>query len=301
MKHNMLKPQQGFTLLELLVVITLLAVLAVGALVAYEGVGDQAGATAAANNTATVDRAVRNYKAVTKLFPNQWDNLSASDTGVPLSILADTTRAKFGNWDAGTATDGDEILAALEGNGIEEVQQIAASVSLTGIAPNLAHNEGTNPSSTEDEIDTVNNIAVMPSKTNLNCTAGGQSINGLFNGTAAASGVLNNALNRINDSLEVDTCHLVIALGFGHDAAHSTTNSSVAIAQAPTYTSKTINPAKNYARYIGLFHMGSAATSATADITLADVTAHGTPKLIAVVDTEGNTIDVNLLAANANN
>lgn len=34
--------QGGFTLLELLVVITLIAALAVGALIAYDGVGDKA-------------------------------------------------------------------------------------------------------------------------------------------------------------------------------------------------------------------------------------------------------------------
>ena len=59
MQHAFKKHQQGFTLLELLVVITLLAVLSVGALVAYEGVGDNAQATAAASNTASVDKVMR--------------------------------------------------------------------------------------------------------------------------------------------------------------------------------------------------------------------------------------------------
>lgn len=80
----MLKNKQGgFTLLELLVVITLLALLSVGALVAYDGVGDNASATAAANNMTTTDRTIRQYVAVTGNFPNQWDVLS--DANNPLA------------------------------------------------------------------------------------------------------------------------------------------------------------------------------------------------------------------------
>jgi len=70
--------QQGFTLLELLVVITLLAVLAVGALVAYDDVGDKAEASAAANSAVGTDTALRQFKAVTNVYPNQWDNASSS-------------------------------------------------------------------------------------------------------------------------------------------------------------------------------------------------------------------------------
>ena len=44
--------QKGFTLLELLVVITLLAILSVGALVAYDGLTEKAQASATSNNTA---------------------------------------------------------------------------------------------------------------------------------------------------------------------------------------------------------------------------------------------------------
>lgn len=300
MQHAFYKRQKGFTLLELLVVITLLAVLAVGALVAYEGVGDQAGATAAANNTATVDQSLRNYRAVTKQYPNQWDNIAASDTGDALTFLDDTTQDAFGAWNVGTATSAvaSAVYDAFEGVGIEEVQQLTVANIAANLAPNLQHNEGSNPNSTEDDIDDVNWFAVMPSVTSgHSCTAGTVSLANTFDGPATAAA--NDTLNKINDSLETDTCHLVIALGFGHDAAHSTTESSVAIAQAPTHTSKAINPAENYARYMALFHLGDAATSAATDITTTDIKE--TPKLIAVVDPEGNPIDVNLMAANANN
>ncbi|MDO9283105.1 MAG: type II secretion system protein, partial [Methylotenera sp.] len=94
MKQMMLQSKQkGFTLLELLVVITLLAVLSVGALVAYEGVGETAEATAAANNTVTSDRAIRNYRAVTGAYPEQWDNLSEEDTGEAFDGLTEVQAA----------------------------------------------------------------------------------------------------------------------------------------------------------------------------------------------------------------
>src|SRR5690606_5384343 len=67
--------QKGFTLLELLVVITLLAILATGALVAYDGVGENAQAARAASTAATLDQGVRAFRAVTYAYQDQWDHL----------------------------------------------------------------------------------------------------------------------------------------------------------------------------------------------------------------------------------
>lgn len=292
--------QQGFTLLELLVVITLLAVLAVGALVAYEGVGDQAGATAAANNTATVDRALRNYRAVTKKYPNQWDNLAAANAAGPFSatLMADATKAAFGAWNMGAAAAAVQTAVenAFSAVGITEVQQMNSGAVTGNVAPNLQHNEGANPNAAEEDLTNVSFIAVVPDNVGAACQAGGQGIATDFTGTAVTSAAARR-LNQINDSLETDECHLVIALGFGHDAAHSTTDASVAIAQAPTHTSRNINPAQHYARYVALFHLG---TDGDGDNNVEDDEIRQTARLIAVVDPEGNPIDVNLAAANAN-
>ncbi len=305
MQHAFYKRQKGFTLLELLVVITLLAVLAVGALVAYEGVGDQAGATAAANNTATVDQSLRNYRAVTKSYPNQWDNLSNAAAAQPFdgATGAMTTagfRAAFGDWTM-SAPGKTALVAAFKAVGIDEVQQV--TTTMTGVAPNLQHNEGANPTgAAEKEMSDAAfvHVGIVPDfnkNTGAACTYDGVTVTDYAGNTATAAYA--EKLNKINDSLDVNVCDLVVALGFGHDAAHSTTNSSVAIAQAPTHTSKTVNPANNYARYVALFHIGSGANSSVNDVDSGDIetSAH----LIAVVDPEGNPIDVNLMAANANN
>jgi hypothetical protein len=80
----------------------------------------------------------------------------------------------------------------------------------------------------------------------------------------------------------------VVALGFGHDAAHSTLNSSVALSAAPTYSSKNINPATSYARYVGLFWVGSD-TSGNNNIEPGEL--NQTARLIAVLTPEGKTLD----------
>jgi len=306
--------QQGFTLLELLVVITLLAVLSVGALVAYEGVGDNAQATAAANNTVTADGAIRNYRAVTGKYPDQWDNLSAPATGntfdglteaqavaaetagTPL-VVARATRDTFGDFNIGASTLSAAFAVPFEEVGIGAVQQVAGQTA--GVAPNLLHNEGANGTvnALESDIDALTHVAVVPNYGSTGaCQAGGQTIATAYNGTVLTAD--NGFLNKINDHLEGGICHLVVALGFGHDAAHSTLNSSVAMSAAPTYSSNKINPANSYGRYIGLFWLGSDA-NANDNVEAGEI--NPTARLIAVVTPEGKTLDESLAAATAAN
>ena len=309
MQHAFNKHQQGFTLLELLVVITLLAVLSVGALVAYEGVGDSASATAQANNTVSTDRAIRNFRAITGGYPTQWDVLSVQADGSALAALADDTKTAFGDVLVdGTNTAQAAIFASLEDAGIKDLQFV---VSQGTVQPNLMHNEGANPTvpaaatlatatggAVEDDLDQAVHLSFVPAGTG--CTAGGKSIATAYGVAGFIQPTLVQAsanLNKINDSLSSGLCHLVVALGFGHDAAHSTFDSSVAIASAPTFTSKNINPANNYARYLGLFHVGTATSGTDVGAVATDIKA--VARLIAVVGADGKAIDEALAAATA--
>ena len=306
--------QKGFTLLELLVVITLLAILSVGALVAYEGIGKNAQNVGAANNITVADSAVRNFAALESVYPNQWDNLVNVDDGSVNDFIADETRSFITSLDlaavntASSAT-GAKIAAAMKKAGITEFQSLLSTSAFPeGAIPNEQWNESapgvTNPAD-EMEIDYTAAtaaspaVATIPANSDISVFANGGSgtctVGGVSMATPKAGAALTNsaALNRINDVLDSDVCHLVLAVGFGKDVPGSTLNSKVAISTAPTYVSDNINPAEDYARYVALFHVGSGDTSATATpATQATVTEfRKKAKLIGIVDTEGRAID----------
>lgn len=305
MKQMMHKSkQQGFTLLELLVVITLLAVLSVGALVAYEGIGDNAQATATANNTAGSDRAIRNYKAVSLNYPNQWDSLVTVSGATP-AFLATQTTAKFAKLAlpvSAAANDFRDIFdQRIEGVGIGELQARVITAATPNVDPNLQHNEGALGALAasdviEQDLDTFTNLSILPTFGTAACKVNGVLMaTTKLDGTTAIAAADGQRQNAINDALGSQQCNLVLALGFGHDAAHSTSGKAAAIATAPTFVSKNINPAINYARYIALFHVGAdvspdgGTTAADNDIVVGELFKK--PTLLAVVDTEGNTID----------
>lgn len=305
--------QKGFTLLELLVVITLLAVLAVGALVAYDGIGENAEATATAFNTASLDRAVRNYRAVEQAYPDQWDNLAhptlanQAAGGNASDFIAPQTKDVFGAWNVSAATSAvqDAFFNVVENVwGMEELQHVTA-VDPT-VAPGKMHNEGSNIAGaleTDFAAGDFDYISVVPSVNGANpgvgCQVGGAPVSSTFAGTTTGL-TLAQRLNAMNDAMGIERCHLVIALGFGGDAASSTSRSSASIVAAPTFGGAgVLNPAVNYTRYVGLFHVARTSSGAS-NVTIDETNFFPRPKLIGFVDTLGNPIDVNIAAATAN-
>ena len=302
--------QKGFTLLELLVVITLLAVLSVGALVAYEGIGDTAAATAASSNTAAADRAIRNYRAITQNYPDQWDNLVTTAGLTPAFLQATKTQAAFARLSVPTTTSvfRTAFNSAFSNVGITTLQVRLLAPTTVLVEPNLQHNEGATTvggvaAVSDTLISAAANFSILPSfgitgtvatACTVNAVAMGTKLNGLA--MTAADGLRQNV---INDSLGSTQCNLVLAVGFGHDAAHSTAASTVAISTAPTFVSKLINPAVSYARYIALFHAGSDNVTVDNNITAGEIFKKA--RLLAVVDTEGNVIDQNIASQSATN
>lgn len=292
--------EKGFTLLELLVVIALLAVIATGALIAYENVGDNAQAAAGANSAATIDRAIRTYKAVEGNYPNQWDSLATAD-GSAVPFLPDATGTFAGLWSNATSAVALPVSTALVNSGIEELQVILNTDPLAdGIAPNRAHNESTNSNAQEYELEDVvesdgadlagwpDNISVIP---NDICGSLDGYPTATFDGTTATS---NNLQNAYADLLEGDECHAVVAIGFGGDAAASTALSNVAIAQSPTYGRQgVVDPNSEYSRFVGLFLVASEDEDAPGSFEYLD-----SARLLAVIATDGENIDsLNALAA----
>ena len=314
MKQNKLQKmkQKGFTLLELLVVITLLAILSVGALVAYEGIGENAEAVGAANSIKTADSSIRTFRAVEGVYPNQWDNLVSVDDGTANNFIADQTKAFIAPLNL-VAVATDPTLAAKIGNalnsvGINEFQSLLSTATFTNTNPNEAWNESApGVSIPADELElaadgTVEYAGAAPTAANLSvfasgaagtCTVGGQDLKAAVGGDLTDS----TRLNRINDTLDNDGCHLVVALGFGKDVPGTTIDSRVAISTAPTYVSKNINPSVNYARYIALLHLGSADEDGATPTVIQAEDIRAQAKLIAVVDTEGRAIDESIAGA----
>ena len=292
--------QKGFTLLELLVVITLLAILSVGALVAYEGVGDNAQATAAANNTSGADRAIRNFKAVTLNYPDQWDSLVTTAGAAPAFLAADTTAAFSNLALAVTAAPNDfrdVIDTRFADVGINAIQIRTVATTTANVEPNLQHNEGAAGADVaETALPALTNFAVLPTFGTAACSVNGAAMPVTkLDGATAVAAADGDRQNVINDSLENDECQLVFAFGFGHDAAHSTQGTSVAVASAPTFVSKDINPAETYGRYIALFKAGTDEDGDN-NVELAELDTNF--RLIGIVDTEGHPIDENIAASN---
>jgi prepilin-type N-terminal cleavage/methylation domain-containing protein len=291
--------QKGFTLLELLVVIALLATLATAALIAYENVGDNAEAAAAANTASTIDRAIRTYKAVEGVYPNQWDNLAdataASTDAIPFAPAAMTSFLATWVAPASGAAFHDEITEALEEAGIEELQMVTGIDA--DVPPNRAHNESVNGQAAEYEIEEDGidgqNLAVIPTGA---CAAGpafgGTIPTTAWDGTTVATA--NEIQNAYADILEGDECHMVVAFGFGGDAAASTSFSRVAVAQSPTYArQEVVDPSTEYARYIGLFHLAELADTDDDGVVSAGDTweVRDSARLLAVIATDGSNID----------
>jgi len=73
------KTQAGFTLLELLIVVAVLAIIGGGLIVAYDGLDDKVAEGVSAHTLSGLDSAVRNYTASSKNAPNYLDALVAAD------------------------------------------------------------------------------------------------------------------------------------------------------------------------------------------------------------------------------
>lgn len=325
--------QKGFTLLELLVVITLLATLSVGALVAYEGIGENAANVAAANNIKVADSSIRAYRAIENVYPNQWDNLANQGgelSGGAVDTLAPVTAGFFGQVSINTAdATAVQVLRSMANIGVTELQTLTAAATLpVGFPPNEFFNESAPVAVPANEVEwqfadngSLNlsestggtyNISIVTSGGDVAdgapgaCTLAGSATPNLaaaFDGSveSGANGVgASRKLNRINDNLDSDGCHLVLALGFGKDVPGTTLGSRVGISTAPTYTNgNVVNPSIHYARFIALFHVGSANRATPTVIQTADILP--TPRLLAVVDTEGRNIDTSIAGAFASN
>lgn len=322
--------EKGFTLLELLVVITLLATLATAALVAYENVGENAADASAATAITTMEGALRNYRAIEGEYPEQFDNLAnadgiTTDASGAMQLLSTQSKSFFGQLavPAATVDAGTGVFAAISDSlaeaGLEELQSVVSTTTWNeNFVPNLAMNESypetaTSPGSeiefdggaaTFDEDDMATNgftnfgISIVPSNDSVN-GCGVIVANDLITRFDTTTATDNKVLNLINDGLDSDQCNLVIAVGIGKEVPGATSGSRVAIGQVPTVGTNNINPNQNYARAIALFHVAQDSDDGATLGTIETTEVFSKARLLAVVDPEGRTIDQVVASARA--
>ncbi len=240
---------------------------------------------------------------------NQWDNLVAAD-----AALLDALPTKLTNVVGAFTTNAaaSDVTSALGKAGITELQWWTAatkSSNSTGVVPNLAHNESINSANANEQEHWKNgaigpdgpilNIAAVKTASDCQATGAAQPSTGA---TLAADG--NNIQNKYSDFLEADECHVVVALGFGSDAAASTTGASVTIGKAPSFSktdatnpNNNVNPNEHYSRFVGLFLVGSD-TDEDGNVETNEYLDKA--RLIALIAPDGSLVDENLAAATKN-
>ncbi len=258
------KKQGGFTLLELLVVVGLMAAVAVVAVSTYDDADKGAAVATDLSNMQSLDQGIRNYAGKHNGdYPNQLDSLVTKAGGAYLKLDAETTDKLQALPVAGTV--GAAILAAFENNGVAELQFILNNdaPSLFEKDPNAQHSEASK-NGVEDDADTATNLTIVanqltaiPAVAGINTNITGACTVDAVNYSAANTlgGVAmttenTNILNSISDSLEANNCNVVVALGVGGDAA---ANSEGAIGATASDSVK--DKANTYSRYIALFQV----------------------------------------------
>jgi hypothetical protein len=261
-------------------------------------------------------------------------NFGGQLSGGAVDTLAPATKAFFGQVSLDpTDPTSAAVLRTMSRVGVTELQTLLNTAEFdAAVAPNERFNESApvTAGAPADEVEWAfdanglfdsadstagpYNVSIVTSGGNVAdaapgaCTLAGSATANLaaaFDGSVeeGAFGVgASRKLNRINDALDSDGCHLVLALGFGKDVPGTTLGSRVAISTAPTYTNgNVINPSIHYARFIALFHVGSADEDGGTPTVIQAADILATPRLIAVVDTEGRNIDQSIAGAFAAN
>lgn len=309
-RFRQIRNQAGFTLLELLVVVAILAIVAGGVLVAYDGLEAKSAQGQAAHTLAAIDSGVRTFTTVRKSAPDNLDSLLAGtpgglSVGYPQTATTVTAPAPVGNLTAGEliekiipvplnsatlpaadATSGAPAgmpaggLIALQSAGITTPRYVdlAGNGTCTPTCP-LAINDETGAAAS------VGNIALVDIPTRIfdAPSNGNNRGRGFSHPLAAASpvAVWNRGAGGINN-LKVGAAadDVLIAFGLGNNAsifkADQAANSDVNLSQAPSYADL---KKSDYGRYILLYNLGSIAKP------LAKA------KLQAVVDSNGDFLD----------
>lgn len=301
-RSGRMKDQSGFTMLELLVVVAIMAILAGGLIVAYDGLEAKSSKGQATFNIAAVDKGVRTFKVVGGSFPNELDAMLTTGISAVDCLAGTSCTATGGGFYAGLhnnlqGTDGNLATAdsklglysldvldvtALNNAGISQVRYIDGTKNTVGTIPN------------RDFDDDPRGKGV------LTTLAGGMVVpvvesEGLGAATACAT-PFSAPCNRLNDitGLDPSMMHVVVAFGLGNNASIVSDQAganSANFSEAPWYT----DVAKNqYGRFIVLYHLASdnGAGGGTANDGIIQAGERfSTARYVGVIDPKGDWLD----------
>lgn len=282
------KQNRGFTLLELVIVIAILAVIGGAALVSYDGLDTKAAKSQATFNLAAIDKGVRLFKVVSGDYPESLDLLTLSDTTV-----GDVT----GNA-AVTATAGgffSRLTRELEGADADKATS-DGSLHFFKVTAAIAD------SFAEAGIDTLRGIPLASDTAAIEIAnrAFDDATSGVGTDVAIAAdlvlpiikaknlGAADSSLLESITGLDSDATHLVVALGMGNNSTivSDTVNvNSASFSEAPFYSDVA---STEYGRFILMFHV---ATDTDDNDTIEDGEVFSSVRFVGALDAEGNWLD----------
>jgi prepilin-type N-terminal cleavage/methylation domain-containing protein len=278
--------QSGFTLLELVVVVAIIATIGGALLVAYDGLDARASKAQATFNLAAIDKGVRTFKVVSGAYPNNLDSVVVAGTTLTSADVAsaggfmNSLHSNMEGVDGDTATaDGKLAFYTLTANAALALQNAGIS--------NLRAPTTTNTSG----LSIPNRALDDPSRglgTNVTVAAGlvVPIVESLNFGANTSGGI-----QRLRDisGLATNIGHVVVALAVGNNAtivSDATGANSANFAEAPFYT----DVAKNeYGRFFALFHVGDD-NNTDGDIDDSGET-FSRARFIGVIDSKGDWLD----------
>lgn len=285
-KSKLRSRHSGFTLLELLVVVAILAIVGTGIIVAYDGLETKAAKGKATFDIGALDSTIRVYRSINGEFPDTYDSMLVDDDGTGADVVTRLNSLTTNiSGKIGTLALTADMVDALAAAGVTELRYIDGGAydntafSAGGTTVSIPNRVFDNPTRGEGYSVTLAagvNVAAIESE-----GAGGS-----IDGDDGAPG----DSSRLRDiaGLDETLLHAVVAVGIGNSSNMIKSDQVFAggLSEAPTYPDVARD---QYSRYIALFHVATD-TDADGAFTTAGETL-GTARFLGVIDSKGDWLD----------
>ena len=140
------KKRKGFSLLELLVVVAIMAIIGGAVITAYDGLVSQSQKATATNTIGSLTNSVRQFKVVEGNYPNNWESLMSAK---PLSV--GTFNAANGDTEVSVQT----VLTLADGTVVTQADIDAGTVAAADVTTTISLN---------DELEEIGKAGILASK-----------------------------------------------------------------------------------------------------------------------------------------